>query len=161
MTSDDDNDDKTVQQLVDRAADLFVFAPIGLFFEVPSLLHRLAQQGRVQVRNARMFGEHAVRRGEARVRRHVGDLEGALGRHGEHRPHLRLGDQDRGERGGRRPARLLRRLQHLVVGRGGQQQLPDPGEQPLPSAHQHAGRIEEAVRERCPSLADVIVHTEP
>jgi cation diffusion facilitator family transporter len=36
-----------------------------------------------------------------------------------------------------------------------------PGEQPLPSAHHHAGRIEEAVRERCPSLADVIVHTEP
>jgi cation diffusion facilitator family transporter len=36
-----------------------------------------------------------------------------------------------------------------------------PGEQPLPSAHQHAGRIEEAVRERCPDLADVIVHTEP
>ena len=36
-----------------------------------------------------------------------------------------------------------------------------PGDQPLPSAHRHAGRIEEAVRERCPGLADVIVHTEP
>jgi len=36
-----------------------------------------------------------------------------------------------------------------------------PGDQPLPSAHKHAGAIEEAVRERCPSLADVIVHTEP
>jgi cation diffusion facilitator family transporter len=36
-----------------------------------------------------------------------------------------------------------------------------PGEQPLPSAHSHAGAIEEAVRQRCPSLADVIVHTEP
>jgi len=36
-----------------------------------------------------------------------------------------------------------------------------PGEQPLPSAHRHAGAIEEAVRERCPGLADVIVHTEP
>jgi len=36
-----------------------------------------------------------------------------------------------------------------------------PGEQPLPSAHHHAGQIEEAVRERCPALADVIVHTEP
>jgi cation diffusion facilitator family transporter len=36
-----------------------------------------------------------------------------------------------------------------------------PGEQPLPSAHQQAGTIEEAVRERCPDLADVIVHTEP
>jgi divalent metal cation (Fe/Co/Zn/Cd) transporter len=36
-----------------------------------------------------------------------------------------------------------------------------PGEQPLPSAHRHAGEIEAAVRERCPSLGDVIVHTEP
>jgi cation diffusion facilitator family transporter len=36
-----------------------------------------------------------------------------------------------------------------------------PGDQPLPSAHKHAGAIEEAVRERCPRLADVIVHTEP
>jgi divalent metal cation (Fe/Co/Zn/Cd) transporter len=36
-----------------------------------------------------------------------------------------------------------------------------PGDQPLPSAHRHAGMIEEAVRERCPGLADVIVHTEP
>jgi cation diffusion facilitator family transporter len=36
-----------------------------------------------------------------------------------------------------------------------------PGDQPLPSAHGHAGAIEEAVREQCPSLGDVIVHTEP
>jgi cation diffusion facilitator family transporter len=36
-----------------------------------------------------------------------------------------------------------------------------PGDQPLPSAHRNAGEIEEAVRERCPGLADVIVHTEP
>ena len=35
------------------------------------------------------------------------------------------------------------------------------GDQPLPSAHRHAGAIEESVRERCPALADVIVHTEP
>jgi cation diffusion facilitator family transporter len=36
-----------------------------------------------------------------------------------------------------------------------------PADQPLPSAHRRAGDIEEAVRERCPELADVIVHTEP
>lgn len=36
-----------------------------------------------------------------------------------------------------------------------------PADQPLPSAHRRAGAIEEAVRERCPDLADVIVHTEP
>jgi cation diffusion facilitator family transporter len=36
-----------------------------------------------------------------------------------------------------------------------------PADQPLPSAHRRAGEIEAAVRERCPGLADVIVHTEP
>jgi divalent metal cation (Fe/Co/Zn/Cd) transporter len=36
-----------------------------------------------------------------------------------------------------------------------------PGDQPLPAAHRYAGAIEEAVRERFPSLGDVIVHTEP
>jgi cation diffusion facilitator family transporter len=36
-----------------------------------------------------------------------------------------------------------------------------PADQPLPSAHRRAGDIEEAVRARCPELADVIVHTEP
>ncbi|HEX8083535.1 MAG TPA: cation diffusion facilitator family transporter [Solirubrobacteraceae bacterium] len=36
-----------------------------------------------------------------------------------------------------------------------------PPDQPLPSAHRRAGEIERAVRDRCPSLADVIVHTEP
>jgi divalent metal cation (Fe/Co/Zn/Cd) transporter len=36
-----------------------------------------------------------------------------------------------------------------------------PAEQPLPSAHRRAGEIEAAVRERCPDLSDVIVHTEP
>ena len=36
-----------------------------------------------------------------------------------------------------------------------------PADQPLPSAHRRAGEIERAVRDRCPDLADVIVHTEP
>jgi cation diffusion facilitator family transporter len=36
-----------------------------------------------------------------------------------------------------------------------------PGEQPLRAAHRRAGLIEEAIRERCPDLADVVVHTEP
>jgi divalent metal cation (Fe/Co/Zn/Cd) transporter len=36
-----------------------------------------------------------------------------------------------------------------------------PAEQPMGAAHQRAGDIEEAVRERCPQLVDIIVHTEP
>jgi cation diffusion facilitator family transporter len=36
-----------------------------------------------------------------------------------------------------------------------------PADQPLRLAHLRAGEIEEEVRERCPDLVDVIVHTEP
>jgi cation diffusion facilitator family transporter len=36
-----------------------------------------------------------------------------------------------------------------------------PPDQPLRVAHARAGEIEEAVRERCPDLVDVVVHTEP
>ena len=75
-TEDDDATEKTpIDHLVDQAADLFVYAPIGLFFEGPSLLPKLAEQGRVHARNARIFGQFAVRHGEAEVRRRVGDLE--------------------------------------------------------------------------------------
>jgi len=60
---------------------------------------------------------------------------------------------------GARPASV--RFRDAEAGRVALVTITLPGEQPLPSAHQHAGRIEEAVRERCPTLADVIVHTEP
>jgi cation diffusion facilitator family transporter len=36
-----------------------------------------------------------------------------------------------------------------------------PADEPLPSAHRRAGRIEVALRERCPGLAEIVVHTEP
>jgi hypothetical protein len=70
------DDDKTpIEQLAEGAADLFVYAPIGLFFEGPSLLPKLARQGRVHANNARLFGQFAVRHGEAAVRRRVGEIE--------------------------------------------------------------------------------------
>jgi hypothetical protein len=73
MTTDDEK--PPLDQLVDQAADLFVYAPIGLFFEAHSLLPKLAEQGRVHARNARMFGQFAVRHGEAQLRRRLGGLE--------------------------------------------------------------------------------------
>ena len=70
------NDDKTpIDQLVEGVADVFVYAPIGLFFEGPSLLPRLARQGRVHANNARLFGQFAVKHGEAEVRRRLGEVE--------------------------------------------------------------------------------------
>jgi hypothetical protein len=73
VTSDDDR--TPLDQLVDQAADVFVYAPIGLFFEAPSLLPKLAAQGRVHARNARLFGQYAVRHGEAELKRRIADLE--------------------------------------------------------------------------------------
>jgi hypothetical protein len=71
------DDDRTpLDDLVEAAADLFVYAPIGLFFEGPSVVTKLAEQGRVHARNARLFGEFAVRQGEGELRRRLGDLEG-------------------------------------------------------------------------------------
>ena len=64
-----------IDHLVDGAVDLFVYAPIGLFFEAPNLLPKLAAQGRVHANNARLFGQFAVKHGEAEMRRRVGDVE--------------------------------------------------------------------------------------
>ncbi|HEX6419557.1 MAG TPA: hypothetical protein VFZ77_13740 [Acidimicrobiales bacterium] len=75
----DDEDRTPIDQVVSQVADLFVYAPIGLFFEGPSLLPKLAEQGRVHARNARLFGQFAVRHGEAEIRRRVGDLEAQAG----------------------------------------------------------------------------------
>ena len=60
---------------VDQIADLFVYAPIGWFFEAPKLLPKLAEQGRVHTRNARLFGQFAVRQGEAELRRRLAGFE--------------------------------------------------------------------------------------
>jgi hypothetical protein len=69
-------DEKTpIDHLVEGAVDLFVYAPIGLFFEAPNLLPKLAEQGRVHANNARLFGQFAVKHGEAEVRRRFGDVE--------------------------------------------------------------------------------------
>jgi hypothetical protein len=67
-----ENDDRTP---ADQLADLLVYIPIGLFFEAPTLLPKLAEQGRVHTRNARLFGQFAVRQGEAEVRRRLAGLE--------------------------------------------------------------------------------------
>jgi hypothetical protein len=70
-----DDDKKPIDQLVEGVADVFVFAPIGLFFEGPSMLPKLARQGRVHANNARLFGQFAVKHGEAEVRRRLGEVE--------------------------------------------------------------------------------------
>src|SRR4029453_11681124 len=69
-------DEKTpIDQLVEGAVDLFVYAPIGLFFGAPTLLPKLAEQGRVHANNARLFRQFGVKHAEAEMRRGFGDVE--------------------------------------------------------------------------------------
>jgi hypothetical protein len=73
--TDDHDEREPLDELVAAAVDLFVYAPIGLFFEAPNLLPKLAEQGRVHANNARLFGQFAVRHGEAEVRRRLEGVE--------------------------------------------------------------------------------------
>jgi hypothetical protein len=61
---------------LEQAVDVFVYAPIGLFFEGPSLLPKLVNDGKGYARNARVFGEFAVRQGRAELQRRLAALEG-------------------------------------------------------------------------------------
>jgi len=49
-----------LEQAVEHAFDLFVYAPIGILFEGGSLLPELVAKGRSQVAMARMMGKFAV-----------------------------------------------------------------------------------------------------
>ena len=55
---------ETVEQLVEHALDLFVYAPIGLLFEGRELLPQLVEKGKNQVTMARMVGQFAVQQGQ-------------------------------------------------------------------------------------------------
>jgi len=49
-----------IEQAVEHAFDLFVYAPIGILFEGASLLPELVAKGKSQVAMARMMGKFAV-----------------------------------------------------------------------------------------------------
>ena len=63
----DDRDDT----VIDRALEVFVYAPMGFALEVRSLAPRFVERGRNQVALARVVGRFAVRKGRE-------DLEAAL-----------------------------------------------------------------------------------
>lgn len=84
---------------VDRALDLFVFAPIGLALSARDLFPKLADKGHQQVESqlamARVVGEFAVREGQRQAEKRIGRLTGQvkqalteLGLSGETRPSL-------------------------------------------------------------------------
>lgn len=70
----------------DRALDLFFYAPVGLVLGAEELLPDIVAKGRQQVGAARLFGQFAVRQGQAeasrfadQLRRHAtSTVEGAI-----------------------------------------------------------------------------------
>jgi hypothetical protein len=64
-------DDERTKGPIGQAIDALVYAPIGLFFDGPSLLPKLVEDGRNHAKGARVFGEFAVRQGRAELSRRL------------------------------------------------------------------------------------------
>ena len=61
-------EDKTpIEQAVEHAFDLFVYAPIGLLFEGTSLLPELIAKGKSHVATARVMGKFAIDKAQKRA----------------------------------------------------------------------------------------------
>ena len=56
---------------VDRALDLFVYAPLGLVLNIEEVLPQLVERGHQQVNMARMFGQFAVETGTKEARKRL------------------------------------------------------------------------------------------
>jgi hypothetical protein len=52
-----------VEQAVEHAVEVFVYAPIGLLFEGASIVPQLVEKGKAQVTMAKMLGQFAVGQG--------------------------------------------------------------------------------------------------
>lgn len=81
-------DERTpVEQAVEHAVEVLVYAPIGLLFEGASLLPQLVDKGRSQVAMARMIGKFAVSQGRTEASKAASKLQdqaaGLLGFVGE------------------------------------------------------------------------------
>lgn len=73
--SDQEPDKTPAEQALDRALDVFVYAPIGLLFEGASLLPQLVEKGKSQVTMAKMVGRFALTQGQGEATKVVGQLQ--------------------------------------------------------------------------------------
>jgi hypothetical protein len=64
-----------IEEAVERAVDVFVYAPIGLMFEGASLLPQLIEKGKNQVTVARMMGKFAVTQAEGEAGKLAGKVQ--------------------------------------------------------------------------------------
>ena len=64
-----------IEQAVEQALDVFVYAPIGLLFDGPALLPSLIERGKNQVNTARVIGQFAVQQGQVEAQKQVAKLQ--------------------------------------------------------------------------------------
>jgi hypothetical protein len=64
-----------VEQAVEHAVEVLVYAPIGLLFEGASLLPQLIEKGKSQVTMARMLGKFAVTQGQGEAEKLAAKLQ--------------------------------------------------------------------------------------
>jgi hypothetical protein len=67
-----------VEQAVEHAVEVLVYAPIGLLFEGASLLPQLVEKGKNQVTMARMVGQFAVTQGRGEGEKLAGNVAGGV-----------------------------------------------------------------------------------
>lgn len=76
MSDQGQNHDRTpIEEALEHAKELFVYAPIGLLFEGASLLPQLVEKGKSQVSMARMIGKFAVDQGRTEATKAAGKLQ--------------------------------------------------------------------------------------
>jgi hypothetical protein len=68
-------DDDSTKGPLGQMIDALVYAPIGLFFDGPTLLPKLVADGKNHAKGARVFGEFAVRQGRAELGRRLSSFE--------------------------------------------------------------------------------------
>jgi hypothetical protein len=64
---------------IEQALDLFFFAPLGLVMNAEELVPQLAERGHQQVKMARMFGQYAVKQGQAEAEKALVRLQNLAG----------------------------------------------------------------------------------
>lgn len=67
-----------LEHAVEQALDAFVYAPIGLIFDGPSLFPKLVEKGRNQVQVARMMGQFTVQMGQGEATKRVTQAQDQL-----------------------------------------------------------------------------------
>ena len=67
-----------LEQVVEHAVDVFVYAPIGLLFEGASVLPQLVETGKNQVTMAKMVGQFAVKQGQSEGEKLAGNVAGGV-----------------------------------------------------------------------------------